>query len=83
MNWLKSFLGSNNSSAAQHPNPIDVVAFLASLASKPEEIDPMLEDVRRISSTYAPGTELPEPDQLAPDSNANAAFWQRVESTSD
>lgn len=65
MNWLQSFFGSEASGAVQNPSPIDVVVFLASLASKPEAIDPLLENVRRISSMQAPGAELSEQDQIA------------------
>lgn len=63
MNWFKSFFGNETSGTVQNPSPVEVVVFLSSLASKPQEIDPLLEVVRRISSTSVPGAELSEKDQ--------------------
>lgn len=39
-----------------HGNPlIDAITLLASLASQPSEVDPLLEDLRRVTATHEPG----------------------------
>lgn len=66
MSFLSSFFGSSSgSSLANAKSIVDVITDMASLASNPKDIDPLLDDVRHITARLQPGEVLSAPDQAA------------------
>jgi hypothetical protein len=66
MAWLKSFFGGEQRVArnAVNASPIDVVVYLASLASNPQSIDLILDPLRDITARLGPDRMLNDQDQL-------------------
>ncbi|HSW77353.1 MAG TPA: hypothetical protein VLG36_00970 [Candidatus Chromulinivoraceae bacterium] len=65
MSWIKSFFGSQQKTVSMvSASPIDVVVYLASLASNPQSIDPILDPLRNITSRLGPERILSEQDQV-------------------
>lgn len=64
MSWLKSFFGTGKTQSSGNATAIDAVIFLTSLASRPQEIDPMLDKMRTVTAMQKPGIVLSEKDQL-------------------
>ncbi len=65
MAWLSSFFGSGRKSVAFLDSPIDIITYLASLASKQQEVDAILDDLRRVTARLDPGMPLSAEDQDA------------------
>lgn len=64
MAWLQSFFGAHQEAASTEGGTIlDVVTYLASLATNPSDIDPMLDTVREVSSRLTPGQALSTNDE--------------------
>ena len=64
MAWLQTFFGSHeDNSKGNTATPLDVVTYTASLASNPQEIDPLLDKVREVSSRLEPGQPLSAADE--------------------
>lgn len=63
MAWLKSFFASAKTGTTS-TSAVDAVTYLASLASDPALIDPVLEDLRELTATAQPGQPLPEKSQM-------------------
>lgn len=65
MSWIKSFFGSQQKvTSIVNASPIDVVVYLASLASNPQSIDLILDPLRSITSRLGPDRILTEQDQV-------------------
>jgi hypothetical protein len=63
MSLLKSFFGTNQSTVTENASAIDVVTYVASLASDPTAIDPILDPMRELTSRIQPGQPLSQADQ--------------------
>jgi hypothetical protein len=63
MSLLKSFFGGGQTAAKGSASAIDVVTYIASLASEPKAIDPLLDSLREVTSRIKPGTPLSDIDQ--------------------
>jgi hypothetical protein len=66
MSWLYSFFGSHKDTVTKEDGDIiDAITYVASLVSKPSEIDPTLDTVREITSKLTPGEPLSPTDKTA------------------
>jgi hypothetical protein len=66
MSWLASFFGAAADTTPTSAQPIEVVMYLASLASRPQEIDGIMDGLRMITAKQKPGLEaLSKEEQLA------------------
>lgn len=63
MAWLSNFFAAAKTNTAS-TSAVDAVTYLASLASDPASIDPVLEDLRELTATAQPGQPLPEKSQM-------------------
>jgi hypothetical protein len=63
MSLLGTFFGNNHSAAQSTGSPVEVITYVASLASNPKEIDPILDGLRTITAKISPGQELSPADQ--------------------
>ena len=66
MAWLKSFFGGEQKLGGNTVNasPIDIIVYLASLASTPQAIDPILDLLRNVTARLGPERILNDQDQL-------------------
>ena len=67
MSWLRSFFGTANTHTAMAANSsaADAITYLASLASHPKDVDPMLDTLRQVSAHQPKSGLLSDQDQLA------------------
>ncbi|HSE61377.1 MAG TPA: hypothetical protein VLA88_03715 [Candidatus Saccharimonadales bacterium] len=68
MSWLSSFFGTSETRPSTSPEgatAVDVITYLASLASNPREIDPILDRLREVTVRQGKNTTLTEADQAA------------------
>src|SRR5687768_4619084 len=63
MSFLNSFFGTTEKPGSATASAVDVVTYVASLASDPRAIDPILEDVRELTARLRPGEALSDSDQ--------------------
>jgi hypothetical protein len=61
MAWFDSLFGSGKASVGT--SPIDVITYLASLVSRQQEIDPILDVLRQVTARITPGESLSREDQ--------------------
>ena len=65
MAWFHSFFGTHTDTEVKHEGTLlDVIAYLASLASNPQDIDPILDTMRVVSSRLKPGEVLSHSDEI-------------------
>jgi hypothetical protein len=62
---LASFFGGARAGTKDTASALDVVTYIASLASEPRAIDPLLDPMREIGSRTEPGKPLSDADQTA------------------
>jgi hypothetical protein len=64
MSWIASlFGGDKHLSMKDVQNPLDMVVSAAMLASKVQEIDPIMDRVRQITASLQPGKPLSKQDE--------------------
>ncbi|HSX16940.1 MAG TPA: hypothetical protein VLH86_02460 [Patescibacteria group bacterium] len=55
MSFFSSLFGSQQHSVADIKSTLDLVTYIAGLASNPDDIDPILDTVRAVTSDVRPG----------------------------
>lgn len=63
MSLLKSFFGGGQQVDTKSASAVDVVTYIASLASEPQAMDTLLDPLREITSRIQPGQALSATDQ--------------------
>ncbi|HKU18848.1 MAG TPA: hypothetical protein VJP80_06270 [Candidatus Saccharimonadales bacterium] len=63
MSFLESLFGSNRGVAGAMQSALELVTRTASLVSNPREVDPLLDNVREVTSRLKPGEHLSPADE--------------------
>ena len=63
MSFLGSIFGTKQQTNVPMNHILDVVTYVASLASNPDDIDPMLDKMRAITASLGPNQELSKADE--------------------
>lgn len=63
MGWFQSFFGADGRNPKAEGSAIDVVSYAASLASSPQSVDPLLDELRAVTANIGPEGKLSESDQ--------------------
>lgn len=63
MSWLGSFFASEHETAEQFTSVLDLITYVAGLASRPQDIDITLDRVRTITAKLIPGKSLSQADE--------------------
>ena len=74
MSLLGSFFGASETTTQTSNSPLDVITYVASLASKPMEIDALLDPVRAITAKLGPEKILTVSDE-----DVLAAVYLKIE----
>lgn len=65
MGWLKKFFApAKTITSTGSTSALEVITYLASLASSPQDIEPILEDLRELTAKAEPGKPLTQSAQM-------------------